>query len=60
MRYVGLLSAKNELTNVLIFKTDDLQEWFERSYFGALQGERYPNQQQEMQQFEIALKAIVN
>ncbi len=41
------------------FKTNELQEWMERCLFGALEkGKRYQDFEQEMEQFEVAMKAL--
>ena len=41
------------------FKTDELQEWAERCFFGALGAEkRYQDLEQEMAQFDVVMKAL--
>lgn len=41
------------------FKTDELQEWVERCFFGALGAEkRYQDWEQEMAQFDVVMKAL--
>lgn len=41
------------------FKTNELQEWAERCFFGALEaGRRYPDLEEEMVQFEVAMAAL--
>ncbi|MDH5822334.1 hypothetical protein QFW77_04925 [Luteimonas sp. RD2P54] len=41
------------------FKSNELQEWMERCLFGALEeGERYQDFEEEMEQFEKAMRAL--
>ncbi len=41
------------------FKTNELQEWMERCVFGVLEsGKRYPDLDREMEQFEVAMRAL--
>lgn len=41
-----------------LFKTNELQDWLERCLFGDLREQRYPDLEEEMEQFELALKAL--
>ena len=42
-----------------LFKTNELQEWMERCLFGTLEkGKRYQDFEQEMEQFDVAMKAL--
>lgn len=58
---VGLILVAIGIAIALLiefFKTNELQDWLERCLFGDLGEQRYPNLEEEMEQFELALRAL--